>query len=185
MVIVRIARLSALLGLACFLSACPGDPNEGVPQDILDKELAAFDGANAERGAAGLEPLEMQQDLRTLARAHSQDMVDRDFFGHENPDGNDAFDRMDNAGIQYNGAGENVARNNFADPVARAIAGWMESQGHRDNILRETFTHSGMGVATDGSGMYWFTQVFITESKATGEFVAVYESLPLDLSARS
>jgi uncharacterized protein YkwD len=154
-----ILRLLLLTVLPCFLVGCP---LPGASEDILLKEQAAFDDVNTERVAEGLEPLIMREDLRLVARVHSEDMVARDFFNHDNPDGESPFDRAAEAGIVYRRYGENIAWNNFSNPVNTAVTGWMNSPGHRANIMDASFTHTGMGVAHDGAGGYYFTQVFLT-----------------------
>lgn len=159
-----------------FVTPDPADDDipAGEPQDTGSVELtaieaAAFDAVNAERTSRGLGALTVRDDLVEVARAHSEDMIARGYFAHVNPDGEDPFDRMHDAGITYNIAGENLAWNNYANPVEVAVDGWMESAGHRDNILRASFTHAGMGVAVDQDGRHFFTQVFIGISKAVPE----------------
>lgn len=188
-----------VLLLAAVLSACPpntpsggegegegeGDPNGNVSQLILDFEVDAFDLLNDERTSRGIAALTMDQTLREVARAHSEDMVDRGFFSHTNPDGLDPFDRMANAGITYSTAGENIAWNSFPDPVQTAVDGWMNSEGHRNNILNADFTLTGMGAANDGGAGYYFTQVFTrprgkaAPGEAELEFVTWYLPPPL------
>jgi len=153
-----------------------GGGNGNVPQEILDLEVDTHDGINFERQQNAVPPLTMDPDLRAVARAHSQDMVDRDFFSHVNPDGLDPFDRMLNAGITYLSAGENIAYvYGYPDPVATAIAGWMQSPGHRQNILNPSFTHTGLGIAEKAPGEYYLTQVF---ASFTGNLVV--SSLVID-----
>jgi len=118
---------------------------------------------NTQRTKKGLAPLPMRSDLLKLARAHSQDMATRDFHAHTNPDGESPWDRMREAGITYSSSAENIAWNNHADQAAVAVDNWMESWGHRENILNGDFTHTGIGVAMDSSGGAYFTQVFIRE----------------------
>lgn len=184
------------LGLAPVLAGCPmpgpgmsgegegeGEGEGDASQAILDLEMDAFDLLNDERTSRGIAALDMDPGLRLLARAHSEDMVARGFFAHTNPDGDDPFDRMANAGITYSTAGENIAFNSFADPVATAVDGWMNSEGHRNNILNENFTLTGMGVAGGGGTGYYFTQVF-TRPRAKGQvsdvdYVTFYLPPPL------
>jgi uncharacterized protein YkwD len=114
--------------------------------------------ANAERAAAGCAPLVADSALAAVARAHSADMRDRDFFAHTNPDGVDPFARARAAGIDYARA-ENIAQ---GQPDAAAVmAAWMGSAGHRENILNCDLSTLGVGVAT-GSGGPWWTQLFGT-----------------------
>jgi uncharacterized protein YkwD len=142
-----------------------GEGEGGASQEILQLELDAHDDVNAERTSRGLGALIMREDLRLVARAHSEDMVARDFFTHENPDGESPYDRMGAAGITYRSAAENIAWNSYPNTVERAVDGWMNSEGHRTNILNGNYSHGGMGVASDGNGGYYFTQVFIGLSK--------------------
>lgn len=159
------------------LSGCPGqnptNPTEGESSiegestsegetALQAMEIQAFDLVNAERVAQGLNPLQMDEALRAVARAHSADMVARSFFDHVNPDGMDPFERMGNAGITFSAAAENIAANSgHADPADVAVTGWMNSPGHRTNILNGIYTHTGMGLAyDDAANEYFFTQVF-------------------------
>ncbi len=111
---------------------------------------------NEARIAAGLEPLEVDPRLQAVARLHSADMHDRDFFAHENPDGLDPFDRIRAADIGYRWAGENLAR---AASPERAHELLMESPGHQENILNENFRRVGIGAVHSPRGIL-FTQLF-------------------------
>lgn len=156
--------------LSCVLLALPGcPPGGGVSTTIEQLEQASFDGVNDERVDNGLAALTMRADLRSVARAHSQDMAARDFFDHTNPDGEGLDVRLANAGIGYRLAGENIAWNNFPNPADTAVTGWMNSAGHRANILTAEFTHTGMGVASDGAGGFYFTQVFVQPPTKNGD----------------
>ena len=144
----------AVMALSACLSGCVSLPKQ-------DLETRAFSLVNKERIAAGLEPLVMDDNLQNVARAHSRDMAARNFTSHDNPDGLSPFQRLDAAGIRYGWAGENIAWNNFSTPAEVAVKDWMESPEHSVNILRPQFTRSGMGIAADGAGGYYFTQIFI------------------------
>jgi uncharacterized protein YkwD len=111
---------------------------------------------NSERAAAGCPAVQADERLASVARAHSADMRDRDFFSHTNPDGLDPFDRARAAGISYARA-ENIAAGQ-ADP-AEVMTDWMNSAGHRQNILNCSLTTLGVGIA-QGSGGPWWTQLF-------------------------
>jgi uncharacterized protein YkwD len=149
-----LAWVVALAAVLTGISGCVSNPVQGI-------ENRAFDLVNQERTKAGLEPLVMDDALRGVARAHSEDMVTRHFASHDNPDGINPFQRLDAAGIPYAFAGENIAWNDFSTPAEAAFGGWMGSAEHSGNILRAQFTRTGMGVAADGAGGYYFTQVFI------------------------
>jgi uncharacterized protein YkwD len=110
---------------------------------------------NQERAAAGCGAVTADAALAGVARAHSADMRDRGFFDHTNPDGQDPFDRAAAAGLSARA--ENIARGQ-ADAAA-VMESWMNSPGHRRNILDCDLTRLGVGVA-EGAGGPWWTQLF-------------------------
>jgi uncharacterized protein YkwD len=169
--------LTLLTAATLNLAGCPPKtPDTTPPQAILDMEQNAFALINNERTTASLTALVMDEDVRKVARAHSEDMVARGYFSHVNPDGLDPFQRLDAAGISYVSAGENIAMNNSSTPAETAVAGWMASVPHRANIMRAQFDRTGMGVAVNSAGDYYFTQVFIgTVAKSGEEIVLFYE----------
>ncbi|GMW03779.1 MAG: hypothetical protein AMXMBFR84_49130 [Candidatus Hydrogenedentota bacterium] len=177
----RRAAGTSILVVSLLFSACPllNPPLIQVTQDILDKEIAAFNGINSHRTSNGLNALAMNESLREVARKHSQDMAARNFFDHVNPDGADPGDRMSDAGIAFSVAAENIAWNNFPDPAATAVSGWIASPDHLANIMTAGFTQTGMGVASDGAGGFYFTQLFISTAKNDSGLITVYFSSPL------
>ena len=116
---------------------------------------------NEEREAQGLEPLEADSEVSDVARVKSEDMRDNDYFSHDSPTYGSPFDMMDEFGLDYMGAGENIAAGQ-ASPE-QVVEGWMNSDGHRANILSEDFTHIGVGHVEGGSYGHYWTQMFITE----------------------
>ncbi|MGY1802137.1 CAP domain-containing protein [Blastococcus sp. SYSU D00922] len=110
---------------------------------------------NAERAAAGCGALSADAGLANVARAHSADMRDRGFFDHVNLDGLDPFDRAERAGLTARA--ENIAWGQRS--AAEVMDSWMNSPGHRANILNCGLTRLGVGVA-EGSGGPWWTQLF-------------------------
>jgi uncharacterized protein YkwD len=113
---------------------------------------------NAERAAQGLAPLAVDAPLTTAAQAHSDDMVARAFYSHTSPDGSRPWDRAATAGSSRRTIGENIACGQRSP--AEVVRGWMNSPGHRANILKPDFTHIGIGLAGGGTaGTYW-TQLF-------------------------
>lgn len=114
---------------------------------------------NEERTSRGLGALKRASDLDALARAHSQDMINRHFFDHNNPDGQSPFDRMRAAGISYRAAAENIA---YGQRSAEAVMNaWMNSSGHRANILNGTYTEIGIGAVKNSGGTIYWTQEFV------------------------
>lgn len=112
---------------------------------------------NGERASEGLPSLTGSVPLRGVARAHCEDMFRRGYFSHYTPEGLSPFDRMDNAGIQYEYAGENLA---LAPTTKTAMQGLMNSPGHRANILSSDFGTVGIGVIDGGVYGKMFCQEF-------------------------
>ncbi|MHC3470012.1 CAP domain-containing protein [Streptomyces sp. 7R007] len=135
------------------LWACPLTPGG------LERTAAEVVGlTNRERARAALPPLAVDPFLTRAAQAHSADMVARAFYSHTSPEGGRPWDRAAAAGARHRSVGENIAcGQRFA---AEVVEGWMNSPGHRANILKPDFTHIGVGFAGGGpAGTYW-TQLF-------------------------
>lgn len=117
-----------------------------------------FELTNAAREKYGLPLLKWNDALTEVAMAHSQDMATRNYFDHYTPEGLSPGDRLRKAGISYSAVCENIAAGQ-ATPE-EAVAGWLNSPGHRANILDPDITEMGVGYASGGYyGDYW-TQVF-------------------------
>lgn len=112
---------------------------------------------NNERTERGLAALVMDKKLQDVARSHAQDMLARGYFSHYTPEGLSPFDRMDQSGVQYTSAGENLA---FSPNVSLAMQGLMQSPGHRANILSKDFGKVGIGVISAGIYGEMFVQEF-------------------------
>lgn len=131
--------------------------NNGI--DVAAYEQEVFDLVNQIREENGLEPFVYNATLAQVARAHSQDMIDRNFFDHYNPDGESPFDRMTDAGIRWSMAAENIAGGQRTPEAV--VTAWMNSPGHRANILGGC-KELGVGLALGGSYGYYWTQCFAT-----------------------
>jgi uncharacterized protein YkwD len=129
-----------------------------VPTPAADASATAqiLGLVNQERAKAGCRPLKEDSSLDSLAKNFSDEMASRGFFDHTDPDGKTPWDRADAAGVQQLG-GENIARGQ-ADPQA-VMEAWMNSAGHRANILNCDYTRLGVGVHYGGGGPWW-TQDF-------------------------
>ncbi|MFG2460174.1 CAP domain-containing protein [Streptomyces sp. NPDC048523] len=113
---------------------------------------------NRERARAGLPPLAVDPLLARAAQAYSTDMAVRAFYSHSSPEGSRPWDRAAAAGSNRRSIGENIACGQRS--AGEVVEGWMNSPGHRANILKPGFTHIGIGFAGGGpAGTYW-TQLF-------------------------
>jgi uncharacterized protein YkwD len=104
---------------------------------------------NKERSANKLKPLVLDMKLSHVAQAHAEDMVNRQYFSHDTPEGLSPFDRMKAAQISYMTAGENIAY--WYKTPAEVMASWMNSSGHRANILNSKYGKIGVGYEKN----YW------------------------------
>ncbi|MGG1916010.1 CAP domain-containing protein [Priestia megaterium] len=111
---------------------------------------------NQERAKAGLKPLQVDATLSKSAKAKSQDMHDKNYFDHQSPTYGSPFDQMKKFGISYKTAGENIAEGQTSP--AEVMKAWMNSPGHKANILNASYTHIGVGYVKDKN--IW-TQQFI------------------------
>ena len=127
--------------------------------NIIDLSVFAaevFDLTNAERESAGLQPLSRMAALTLAAEVRASEIIES--FSHTRPDGRSCFTAFDESNVSYRWAGENLAMGQRTP--AEVVRGWMESPGHRENILTAEFGHLGIGVAMDASGRLYWTQTF-------------------------
>ena len=136
-----------------------------IKPNLLSPEAqAVVDLVNVERVNAGCAPLQAQEQLVTAAQGHSEDMAVNDYFSHTSLDGRSPWDRIHATGYTYWTAGENIAAG--YSTASAAVTGWMNSSGHRANILNCNFTETGVGyyyLQNDTGSSNWhhyWTQVF-------------------------
>lgn len=165
--------ISLVLCFTAALTLLGCRPSTPPRQDGM--ALQVWRQTNAIRREHGLLPLELRDDLNQIARAHNEQMVERELAGDRQ-----AFDHRDHKGhmvedrieayrsllgkrIDWVEAGENLARNrNFDDPVAEAVRGWLGSKEHRANLLSKHFDETGIAVhRSPQSKSYYFTQIFV------------------------
>lgn len=116
---------------------------------------------NLERASRGLEPLEWNNNLAEAAAAMCCEMINRDFFDHVDPDGKNVVDRAEAAGYtSWYMLGENLAGGQYSPE--EVVQAWMDSPGHRENILEPDFTEIGVAYREGGSYRTYWTQVFGT-----------------------
>ena len=136
-------------------------PGQKVYIPILDSTITSYeqqviDLVNDIRTRNGLEKLKANWELSRVARYKSQDMHDNKYFSHTSPIYGSPFDMIKSFGISYRTAGENIAQG-YKTPDS-VVTGWMNSSGHRANILNASYTQIGVGYVSNGN--YW-TQMFI------------------------
>jgi len=141
--------------------ANPDQINIGQKINIPTNEQASVEQevvklVNAERAKAGLPALKEDWELSRVAKYKSQDMHDKNYFDHTSPTYGTPFTMMKNFGITYKSAGENIAKGQQS--ATEVVNVWMNSAGHRANILNKNYTHIGVGFVKDGN--YW-SQMFI------------------------
>lgn len=129
------------------------------PNSVSTFEKRVLDLTNAERAKAGLAPLKLNAELSRVARFKSQDMRDRNYFSHTSPTYGSPFTMMRNFGIRFTAAGENIAAG-YTTPES-VVKGWMNSPGHRQNIMNPSYNKLGVGYAAGGSYRHYWTQMFI------------------------
>lgn len=156
------------VGLSEIKDANPqiANPNLIYPGQVLnipakDQTVSSYEQevirlVNVERAKNGLAPLTYDWELSRVARYKSQDMKDNKYFSHTSPTYGSPFQMMKAFGITYKSAGENIARGQKTPQAV--VNAWMNSSGHRANILNASFTRIGVGYVADGN--YW-TQMFI------------------------
>jgi uncharacterized protein YkwD len=158
-------RAMVLAAAAALLAACGGSggsPTDPGGASVAQVEAQSFALVNQARQAEGVQPqLVHDPRLDDVARAYSEAMRDRGFFSHIDPEGHDFVFRLQQGGIGFRAAGENLARvMNASDPAAFAHQLFLENPEHRGNILDPRLTHGGVGVAREGR-TYWITQLYI------------------------
>lgn len=147
-----------------YFTIRPGS-NESIPLEngienlTVDEksESVMFALINEERRKRGISELTLRPEVVPVSRAHAKDMWERKYFSHISPDGKDVGDRLNEAGVSYYLAGENLA---LAPTVQTAHTGFMNSEGHRANILNPQFTRVGIGTIDNGRYGKMFVQVF-------------------------
>ncbi|MGI6730930.1 MAG: CAP domain-containing protein [Anaerovoracaceae bacterium] len=143
--------------------AKPAEPKAPAPAksaaNIGSYEQQVVDLVNSERAKVGLPALKMNTKLAGVAEKKAEDLRDNNYFAHNSPTYGSPFDMMRQFGVTYTTAGENIARGQKTP--AAVMNGWMNSQGHKENILNSNFTEIGVGYVTDSNGTTYWVQMFI------------------------
>ncbi|MEL6681695.1 MAG: CAP domain-containing protein [Pseudomonadota bacterium] len=149
----RIMSLVAGIALCVFASSAVASSTCVAPQNVnqLATEIAA--GVNANRRAGGQAPLRFNRRLGQAAMVHACDMLRNNFFDHRGSDGSNSQRRVRNAGYEDCIVAENIA---WGYPRAEQIvSGWMNSPGHRRNMMHPRVEEFGVGITQGPKGPYW------------------------------
>ena len=143
-----------------ILPTQPSNPGSKVPlpnASLTSDEQSLINQVNQERVKNGLKALQIDYQLVALAKQKSHDMAVNNYFSHVSPTLGTVYTMLDRAGVSYSRAGENIAR---TGSVSRAHPLFMNSDGHRANILHSGYTHIGVGIVKQETS-YHVTQIFI------------------------
>ena len=121
-------------------------------------EKEVFDLINKQRTNNGLAALKNDSEVQRVARIKAQDMVDNNYFSHTSPTYGSPFDMLKSFKISYKTAGENIAGNSSK---SSAVTAWMNSSGHKANILNSNFNYTGIGVVSSPKYGKMYVQLFI------------------------
>lgn len=135
-----------------------GGSNSIITSQLTTDEQEVFDLINAKRVANGLSALKIDDELQNVARIKAQDMVDNNYFSHTSPTYGSPFDMMKSFRINYKTAGENIAGNSSN---SEAVNAWMNSAGHKANILNSNFNYTGIGIVKSPKYGKIYVQMFM------------------------
>jgi uncharacterized YkwD family protein/spore coat assembly protein SafA len=132
-------------------------------QDVKALENEVIKLVNVERSKNGLPVLKANWQLSRCARYKSQDMINKNYFSHQSPTYGSPFQMMESFGLKFSSAGENIAKGQRTPQ--EVMNAWMNSPGHRSNILSASFSEIGVGLAKDQYGRCYWTQMFMRPSR--------------------
>ena len=132
--------------------------NQTTTTNMNADEKEVFNLINQQRINNGLPALKVDNEVQRVARIKAQDMVDNNYFSHTSPTYGSPFDMLKSFKISYNSAGENIAGNSSN---SGAVNAWMNSSGHKANILNSSFNYTGIGVVSSPKYGKIYVQMFI------------------------
>lgn len=125
---------------------------------MSNNEQEVFNLINKQRTNTGLSPLKIDSEVQKVAKIKAQDMVDNNYFSHNSPTYGSPFDMLNSFKVSYTAAGENIAGNSSN---SGAVTAWMNSSGHKANILNGNYNYTGIGVVNSSKYGKIFVQIFI------------------------
>lgn len=132
--------------------------NSQTTSSLTSDELEVFNLINQKRTAAGLSKLKIDDEVQNVARIKARDMVDNNYFSHTSPTYGSPFNMLKSFKVSYKTAGENIAGNSSN---SKAVEAWMNSEGHKANILNSSFNYTGVGVISGSKYGKIYVQMFI------------------------
>jgi len=166
------------------------EPAKAQTPDMEPLRALALELVNTSRDAEDLPALQLESKLTKAAQSHADDMLARDFYAHESPEGSTVSDRYQAAGgSKWLLTAENIAKCDGCEPplseayVRQMHEGWMDSPGHRENILRKGLDHFGFGMAVDQGGALYAVQTFAGPGTSNGGGAA--DAKPLTLQEQA
>lgn len=132
--------------------------NTGTNSTLSNDEKEVFNLINAQRTKNGLSALMIDDEVQNVARIKAQDMVNNNYFSHTSPTYGSPFDMLKSFGVSYKSAGENIAGNSSN---SGAVNAWMNSEGHKANILSNNYNYTGIGVVSSPKYGKMYVQMFI------------------------
>lgn len=132
--------------------------NTTIISGLTADEQEVFNLINTQRKAAGLAELKIDEELQNVARVKAKDMVDNNYFSHNSPTYGTPFNMIKNFGVTYKAAGENIAGNSSNQGAVNA---WMNSSGHKANILSNNYNYTGIAVVSSPTYGKVYVQMFI------------------------
>ncbi|MFI3210080.1 MAG: S-layer homology domain-containing protein [Peptostreptococcaceae bacterium] len=161
----NITRAEAVVTLNRLDGGSLATPPTTTTPDITTSAYSAFQDevlrlTNIERVKVGAVALQANTKLSEVATLKSEDMINNNYFSHSSPIYGSPFEMMASFGLTFSKAAENIAWGQRTPE--EVVTAWMNSEGHKKNILNGDYTHIGIGVAKDSSGRYYWTQMFMT-----------------------
>lgn len=161
----NITRAEAVVTLNRLDGGSLATPPTTTTPDITTSAYSAFQDevlrlTNIERVKVGAVALQANTKLSEVATLKSEDMINNNYFSHSSPVYGSPFEMMASFGLTFSKAAENIAWGQRTPE--EVVTAWMNSEGHKKNILNGDYTHIGIGVAKDSSGRYYWTQMFMT-----------------------
>ncbi len=161
----NITRAEAVVTLNRLDGGSLATPPTTTTPDTTTSAYSAFQDevlrlTNIERVKVGAVALQANTKLSEVATLKSEDMINNNYFSHSSPVYGSPFEMMASFGLTFSKAAENIAWGQRTPE--EVVTAWMNSEGHKKNILNGDYTHIGIGVAKDSSGRYYWTQMFMT-----------------------